>query len=747
MSVNLETSDLIQLFSMQKPIGAYRTSRGETDIDKYKAKYKLGDSNLNQEQLNGNIPGVVGLPRKKKAVIEGNINVSHGRNWKEGPTRDRELLHSREIIQEYNCAYKDQEWEYSELKSSLLISNLYLNNNKSLKETAPEINNFRKFGLKILEKNVRWGSEFKVTDTDDIVKKILWLINNKREGGNYDPYQMNWVVGPAVDAARHRNQPLRDNGWHYPSFNCFFKTDDSEIPEREKIDMIKNNGLLPFGIFREAGYMAFYNSHADFLNFHKKGRNNSMVLNYFGDARHGVQKWCYGMIIENMRGTLNASRNHSPQAPFTGKDHGSNQPGITRLRNRNIFPGVNGEGCDYDWYKPGKNFASLRPLGMTGKKVEEDWKYKRSNPREKRYDRAEAGGISGSAGFCFFPYIQSLSLDGRSIHNPAPPYTPENADGLKKDAAALFLAGPGTMVFDGGHNIWEAMTGMLVNVIALKAIVNELANELFNISKDYSDEYDFDTLCLQLASGGKSEKSARGWMRIPGKASKCPVLCWLWDKYKSHLKKKDVPIENWDSKRQQDNFLSGPAPAKYNPEVWKKASLFKRIVLGYLNLKEFLNICDKMLIDLNPSSIDKGDKLNNGEKDIAIEDLGKLYNNDKVFQRFIKSNYFNSITDPDWDFRSEQYKNMKEIHQSLYARVYNSQVIYIALEGERWRYNGSRSRNMNKVIKDLLNILEIGNIDEIVNDQLLEHIEKGNCTEFPRDKKKKKEEIKKIPYV
>ena len=38
------------------------------------------------------------------------------------------------------------------------------------------------------------------------------------------------------------------------------------------------------------------------------------------------------------------------------------------------------------------------------------------------------------------------------------------------------------MVFDGGHTIWEAMTSMLVNVIALKSIVNELDHELFNIN-------------------------------------------------------------------------------------------------------------------------------------------------------------------------------------------------------------------------------------------------------------------------
>ena len=72
-------------------------------------------------------------------------------------------------------------------------------------------------------------------------------------------------------------------------------------------------------------------------------------------------------------------------------------------------------------------------------------------------------------------------------------------------------------------------------------------------------------------------------------------------------------------------------------------------------------------------------------------------------------------------------------------------MIYIALEQERFKYNGSRYRNINKVIQKLLETLKIQKMDDIVNDQLFEHITRANCSNLPKIDWEK--EVKNIPYA
>ena len=83
-------------------VDAQRSKESDTEIDNYKQTYKIGDD---LSTCDDNPPG-----QPKKTTL---INP-------EKPENRKPDLRPRS---EFSCAYDDQEQEYSELKSSLLVNN------------------------------------------------------------------------------------------------------------------------------------------------------------------------------------------------------------------------------------------------------------------------------------------------------------------------------------------------------------------------------------------------------------------------------------------------------------------------------------------------------------------------------------------------------------------------------------------------------------------------------------------------
>lgn len=124
------------------------------------------------------------------------------------------------------------------------------------------------------------------------------------------------------------------------------------------------------------------------------------------------------------------------------------------------------------WYHPGRTQCRMPYMGKYGENMK---KYRENND----FNASLQCGISGSVNFFLFMYLASLVVSNKQSENPI------------KDARNLIIATTTVLVSDGGHNVREIISGLILSIITLKIWLTDIQNEL---NKQYDKEINLITV-------------------------------------------------------------------------------------------------------------------------------------------------------------------------------------------------------------------------------------------------------------